>query len=137
MSNAKEICEGVPRPLLDSPVSDIHLSDIASHITSWQELAPYLDRSEVEEKDIVDSYPNRPKLQRRELLRKWKESNGNKAKLICILCSQSRANTAQRLKELLVQPLGTSQGDTQALMDNFRKYLCDCYTSLKHPSLLK
>ena len=140
MSNAKEICEGVPRPLLDSPVSDIHLSDIASHITNWQELAPYLDLSEVEEKDIVDSYPNRPKLQRRELLRKWKESNGNKAtyrKLICILCSQSRANTAQRLKELLVQPLGTSQGDTQALMDNFRKYLCDCYISLKHPSLLQ
>ena len=97
MSNTKEICEGVPRSLLDSPVSDIHLSDIVSHITDWQELAPYLDLSEVEEKDIVDSYPNRPKLQRREALRKWKESNGNKAtyrRLICILCSQGRASTA-------------------------------------------
>ena len=49
----------------DSPVSDIHLSDIVSHITKWQELAPFLDLSEVEEKDIVDRYP---KLQRREAL---------------------------------------------------------------------
>ena len=96
MSNTKGICEGIPRSLLDSPVSDIHLSDIASHITEWRELAPYLDLSEVVEKDIVDSYPNRPKLQRREALRKWKESNGNKAtyrKLICILCSQERVNS--------------------------------------------
>ena len=140
MSNTKEICDGVSRSLIDSPIRDIHLSDIASHITNWQELAPYLDLSEVEEKDIVDSYPNRPKLQRREALRKWKESNGNKAtyrKLICILCSQGRVSTAQSLKELLVQPLGTSQDDTQALMENFRKYLCDCYTDLSHPSLLQ
>ena len=43
MSTAKEICEGVLRSLLDSSVGDIHLSDIASHITEWRELAPYLD----------------------------------------------------------------------------------------------
>ena len=47
MSTAKEICEGVPRSLLDSPVSDIHLSDIASHIIEWRELAPYLELSGV------------------------------------------------------------------------------------------
>ena len=105
MSTAKGICEGVQRSLLDSPVSDIHLSDIALKITEWRELAPYLDLSEVEEKDIVDIYPNDPKLQRREALRKWKENNGIKAtyrRLICILCSQGRASTAQALKEILV-----------------------------------
>ena len=138
MSTVKEICEGVSRSLLDSPLTDIHLSDIASHITEWQELAPYLDLSEVEEKDVVDMYPNRPKLQRREALRKWKESNGNKAtyrRLICILCSQGRVSTAQKLKELLVQSRGTSQGDMQAqLVENFRQYLCDCYTNHSHPS---
>ena len=68
MSTTREICENIPRLLLDSPVSDLHLSDIASHITERQELAPYLDLSEVEEKDIVDIYRNRPKLQQREAL---------------------------------------------------------------------
>ena len=130
MSTAKEICEGVQRSLLDSPVSDIHLSDIASKITEWRELAPYLHLSEVEEKDIVDIYPNDPKLQRREALRKWKGSNGKKAtyrRLICILCSHGRASTAQALKEILVSSMSKKTDDEQAvLIDNFHGYLCDC-----------
>ena len=135
MATAKEICESVPRFRLDSPISDIHICDIASHITDWQELAPYLDLSEVEEKDIADCYPNRPNLQRREALRKWKEINGIRAsyrRLICVLCSQSRANTAQTLKELLTH--NKDKGDE---LDNFHEYLCDCYINLHHPSCLQ
>ena len=64
----KEICADVPRSLLDSPVSDIHICDIASQITDWQEIAPYLDISEIIEKDIIDAYPERPKVQRQEAL---------------------------------------------------------------------
>ena len=134
MSTAKEICEGVSRSLLDSPVTDIHLSDIASHITEWQELAPDLDLSEVEEKDIVDSYPSRPKLQRREALRKWKESNGDKAtyrRLISVLCSQGRINTAQTFKKILT---GLNDKENQQLWLNMAKYLRDCYSALPHPS---
>jgi hypothetical protein len=135
MSTAQEICEGVPRSLLDSPVTYIHLSDIASKITEWCELAPYLDLSEVEEKDIVDSYPNRPERQRREALRKWKESNGSKAtyrKLICILCSNKRVNTAEILKEIA---LGADSKEGQKrLWSNMASYLQDCYSALCHPS---
>ena len=40
MSTVQEICQGGQRSLLDSRVSNIHLSDIASHIPEWQELAP-------------------------------------------------------------------------------------------------
>ena len=137
MSTAKEICQGVQRSLLDSPVSDIHLSDIASHITEWRELAPYLDLSEVEEKDIVDSYPERPKLQRREALRKWKERNSNKAtyrRLICILCSQGRVSTAQIFKGIL---LDANDKENSQLWSNMAKYLQDCYSALPHPSHLQ
>ena len=127
MSTVQEICKGVDRSIIiDSPVSDIHLSDIASYITEWCELAPYLDLSEVEEKDIVTTYPNRPKLQRREALRKWKESNGNKAtyrKLICILCSQGRVNTAQTLKTILLSE--NDKDHRPNLYLNMAKYLHD------------
>ena len=41
MSTVQEICQGAQRSLLDSRVSNIHLSDITSHITEWQELAPW------------------------------------------------------------------------------------------------
>ena len=140
MSTAKEICEGVSRSLLDSPVNDIHLSDIASHITEWRQLAPYLDLSEVEEKDIVDTYPDRPKLQRRDALRMWKEKNGNKAtyrRLICILCSQGRVDTAQTLKKLLVSITEKKDTEQAAVIDSFHEYLCDCYSDLVHPSSLQ
>jgi hypothetical protein len=141
MSTAKEICGSLPRSLLDSPVSDVHLSDIASHITEWQELAPYLDLSEVEEKDIVDSNPKNPKLQRREALRKWKESNGSKAtyrKLICILCSQGRAGTAETLKKILVSSTTIKNDDEQGvLINSFHDYLRDCYSDHDHPSSLQ
>jgi hypothetical protein len=33
--------------------------------------------------------------------------------------------------------MGTSQSDTEAIIENFRRYLCDCYTNLSHPSLLQ
>ena len=141
MSTVKDICEGVLRSLLDSPISDIHLSDIASHITEWQHLAPYLDLSEIEEKDIVDSYPEQPKLQRREALRKWKESNGDKAtyrKLICVLCLHGRVGTALKLKKILVSS-STKKNDTEqaVLIDSFHEYLCDCYSDHVHPSSLQ
>ena len=65
----QDICDGVPRSLLDSPVSDVHICDIASHVKDWQELAPYLDISEIEEKDIIDTYVERPKLQQHQAFR--------------------------------------------------------------------
>ena len=138
MATVKEICEGVSRSLLDSEVSDVHISDIVSYITEWQELAPYLDLNVVEEKDILESYPNRPKLQRREALRKWKEANGSKAtyrKLISVFCCQGRVSAAQTLKELLVGK--KDKADIQFVIDSFRKYLCDCYSDLCHPSSLQ
>ena len=144
MSTTHEICEGIPRALLDTPVSNIHLLGIASHITEWQELAPYLDLSEVEEKDIVDMYPNRPMLQRHQALRKWKECNGKKAtyrKLIDVLRSQGRVNTAQTLKRLLASSTTKKKGNTDteqaAVMNNFNEYLCDCYSDHINPSSLQ
>ena len=134
---AKEICEGVPQKVLDTVVSDVHISDIASQITDWRELAPYLDISEVVEKDIVDLYQKFPNLQRCEALRKWKELNGPHAtyrKLITVFCLQGKIATAHKLKVLL--GLSSSNGKAD-VMDIFQEYLYDCYSALPHPSSLQ
>ena len=139
MSTSKDICQNVPRSLLDTVVSDIHIADIVSHIIDWQDLAPYLDLSEVEEKDIVESYPNRPNLQRREALRKWKEANGVRAtyrKLIIVLCCQNRVSTAQKLRQLLVENQDKKSTKSDVI-DSFHSYLCDCYSDLPHPSFIQ
>ena len=139
MSTAKEICDSLSRSILDSPVSDIHLSDISSRITEWRILAPYLDISDVDEEDIITRNHNHPELQRREALRKWREANGTKAtyrKLICILCYQGRVRTAQFLRDL-ARKTSVAYSDSHVLSD-VKKYLCDCYTTeMRHPSQLQ
>ena len=138
MTTIEEICKGIRRSVLDSPVSDIHLAHIASHMTEWQEMAPFLDLSSVDENDIVERYPRRPNLQRREALIKWKEINGSKAtyrKLMMVFCLQRKLNLADILRTLLLN--GTDMHNADQLIDNFHRYLIDCYSELPHPSTLQ
>lgn len=138
IAKLEEICDGVPSSCLDSRVSDIHISAICSHINEWRELAPHLDLSRVDENDIAERFPNRPKLQRREALYKWREVNGKKAtyrKLIHILCSHGRVATAEHLKEILVNWRGKDGSESHTVIKVFNEYLCDCYsTETCHPS---
>ena len=138
MSTIEEICQGIQRSLLDSPVSDIHLAHIASHLTEWQEMAPFLDLTQVDENDIVERFPRRPKLQRREALQKWKEINGSRAtyrKLMMVFFSQRKLNLADILRTLLLNRADVHNPDQ--LIDNFHRYLIDCYSELPHPSALQ
>ena len=139
MSTAKEIYDSLSRSILDSPVSDIHLSEISSHITEWQVLAPYLDISDVDEEDIITRNHNHPELQRREALRKWREANGSKAtyrKLICILCCKGRVRTAEILRDM-ARKTSVAYSDSHVLSD-IQKYFRECYTTeMPHPSQLQ
>ena len=126
---AKDICASVSPRLVDTTVSDIHLADVVSHFHEWVELAPYLDLTETDEEDIKTKYTDRPKLMRREALRIWKHKNGSKAtyrKLIVVFCSQSRADVAEKVRDL------AQAGDkTQSeLLDTIHSYLHDCYIDL-------
>ena len=49
-TSAKDICNRIPHEQLDSTVSDIHIANIVHHFHEWQELAPYLDLTETDEK---------------------------------------------------------------------------------------
>ena len=142
MSNkttVEEICKDVPQSLLDSPVSDIHILDIASRIIKdWQEIAPHLDICETEEKDILDTNPKRPKCQRQEALRLWKEKNGPKAtylELIRVLHLQGLVNTAYKVKELALKSETIFASTcTPYVLNVFKNYLLDCYSELPHPA---
>ena len=141
MATAKDIFEGVSRPLLDSPVSDVHISTISSSfMTDWRELSPFFDISEAEEHDIVEKYPNDPKLQRCEALRTWREHNGDKAtyrRLICILCSKGKVRTAQFVADLLSKKSKRAL-ESDILISEYSEELYDFYSDeTQHPSVLQ
>ena len=146
MATAKETCKGVSKSCLDHVISDIHIAQLAKSVTEWQELAPFLDLSPAEEKEIVEEYRGRLKLQTREALRKWKEKNGRKAtyqNLTKIFREQDRADLADVVENLSTLSdskttgTGSSGISNSNMIDTFHDYLHDCYSELSHPSSLQ
>ena len=140
MATAEDICHGVPREKLDSPVTDIHIADLAFMLTTWEELAPYLGLTPADEAAILVDYRGRHGLQKRQVLRKWQSKLGSGPngatyrQLIIALCRASEKEMAEKVKELLTEPEKSVTAASDHVLDTFRKYLVDCYTITQPPS---
>ena len=64
--------------LLDAPVSDLHLAQIAGRIKSWEEVAPFLALSNAEEEEIKEDNKEYG-VQKRKALQRWREKKGSDA----------------------------------------------------------
>ena len=103
-SEETRICEGVPDKLLDSRVSDLHLAEIACDLVDWEVLAPHIDVTESEQKEIKEDFEGRYNLQKRQALRVWRWKNGDVAtyrKLIDICCFQGLVSLAESIAKYL------------------------------------
>ena len=142
MATTEDIYHGVPREKLDSPVTDIHIADLAFMLTTWEELAPYLGLTEAEEEAIQVDYQGRYGLQKRQALRKWQSKLGSGPngatyrQLIIALCRASEKKMAEKVKELLTEPEKSVTAASDHVIDTFRKYLVDCYTITQPPSTI-
>ena len=123
---------------LDSPITDVHIAEIAFMLTTWEELAPYLGLTAAEEEAIQVDYQGRYGLQKRQALRRWKlkfrrgPNGATYRKLIMALHHARDSETAMKVRELLEESKTTHS--TVFTLQNFRKYLVDCYTITQHPS---
>lgn len=135
MDHANDICKKIDPAQLVTHVSDYHIAEVARDLVDWEEIAPFLEVTESEQKEIKEDYHSRYNLQKRAALRIWRWKNGDKATyktLIEIFCSQGLVPLAEQLANDLVsankQPKGT------LALDCFHRYLVDCYCFLPHPS---
>ena len=130
----QKICQGVSDKLLDTQVSDYHIAEIANDLVEWEDLGPFLDLTESEQKEIVEDFQGRYNLQKRQALRVWRWKNGDKATyraLISICCSQGLV----QLAETIASYLGSNQRPRSSqIHDTFHRYLLDCYVDSLHPS---
>ena len=129
---AADIIRELPQEALDSPVSDLHIAELASEMKNWEHYVPYLGLTEAEEEEIRRNDPNRYGIQKRAVLRKWKTKQGSAAtyrQLIIVFCLQN-TELAEKAKQLLLR----KQPTKSSVLDTFRKYLVDCYIETSHPS---
>ena len=106
--------------LLDTPVTDVHLAEIAGGLMNWEDVAPFLELSPVEEEEIRRDERTYKTQKRRALLR-WKEKkgmNGTYKELRKALRRAEEANASPEIKK-------------------FREYLIDAYQQARHPSFVQ
>ena len=60
----------------DQPCSDVHFFEISQLIHDWREIAPVLGLTQTDEENILGYAPNSVPVQRRMLLRTWRQRHG-------------------------------------------------------------
>ena len=95
----------IPSAQLDSPVSDMHLAEIArEYLRSWEELAPRLELSPVQEEEIRNTYVGGYGVKKLGALRLWREKKGSAATyraLIAAAVAISNEQLADNIRSLL------------------------------------
>ena len=138
--SAADVLKKIRRELLDSPVSDRHLAQIARDLRKWEEMAPFLGLSPAQEEEVRRTHQLDYGDQKREALRKWKQMKGDSAtyrQLIIVLGCVQNIQLADKVATLLATPEQESlQKRTTGggVFDTFREYLVDCYKTTCHPS---
>ena len=133
---AADILRVVPREKLDSPVSDLHVAQLADIIKTWEDYVPFFEITEAEEEEIHQNHQHNYRNQKREAIRKWKHKFGGNAtyrRLIIILCGAQHVDTADKVREMLL-PKTNDTATPKSYLESFREYLVECYTERQHPS---
>ena len=99
LSKASDICKPLEgSSLLEKPMPISLLDEIAYHLEEWEELAPYIELTEAEQKEIKNDYDKQYLLQKRQALRRWRKKGHLNATLetfVSILCKQGRISLAE------------------------------------------
>ena len=102
--------------LLDTPVDNIHLAQIASGLINWEDVAPFLELSAAEEEEIRHN-ERKYNMQKRRALLRWKEKKGMNG-------------TYKELRKVLRR---AEEAYTNPEMKTFREYLIAFYQQAQHP----
>ena len=99
------------------PCSDEHLAKIATWITDWRAVSPFLGLTEAEEITILESTHSVP-ARKMAMLRKWKQKRGAKAtyKRLCQAFSDcSFCDLEEKVIELLTKCSSSSSSDAEGI----------------------
>ena len=94
-----------------------HLAEIATSITEWREISPFLDLTEAEEHEILVSTPHSLRSQKVAMLRLWKKKNGKVAtynRLCRAFRMSGQLDLEDKMKQILAESnslVGSDEGE--------------------------
>ena len=89
----------------NQPCLEEHLAEIATSITEWREISPFLGLTEAEEHEILGSAPHSVRSQKIAMLRLWKKKKKGKAATYSRLCRAFRKSKQFDLEDVMKQIL--------------------------------
>lgn len=93
--------------LLDRRCSDVDILEVSRLMTDWKKLAPYFNVCQPQVKEIEDDCKTDYAEQKRELLYKWRQMNGDEA-TIRDLCKRLKKAEERDLIHLIEQKYSIS-----------------------------
>ena len=110
--------------LSDEKCSSAHIAKISEHIECWEELSPYFGLTSAEEKEIKFSHAHQYKVQKRKMLWKWINKQGDKAtyrELKKVFEEAGESQLVCKVDELLGDSPVSLPVDIQGRIQDFRK----------------
>ena len=101
---------------LDQQCKEHYLMKIAKTIPQWQNIAPFLELTDVEEAEIKASYPDSLFRQSLAMLKKWKEKQGHKAtykRLVEVFEDAENIVLVEEVYKILKEESSSSTSDSE------------------------
>ena len=131
----EDLLKDIPCERLNQPCRDDHLNEIALSLTDWQSIAPFLELTEFDEREITMRYSKDLAMQNIAMLRKWRSTfsqNATYKTLVNVLWNRGKTSLAEQVCAMVSDWKDTSvaaKATQESTLDSYADYLRGRYST--------
>ena len=133
------LLRGTPQEKLDWQVSSSDLAEIAKKLSQWRLLAPHLQVTPEQEKEIVRGHPSNLQLQSLKCLQKWSHDQDSKATYGALISALYRVENIDLIDEIctLLSTQAFPSPPPDRTLHEYTSVLRDSYARMKLPGIFE
>ena len=135
----KFLLRDTPQEKLDWQVSSSDLAEIAKKLSQWRLLAPHLQVTPEQEKEIVRGHPSNLQLQSLKCLQKWSHDQDSKATYGALISALYRVENIDLIYEIctLLSTQAFPSPPPDRTLHEYANVLRDSYARMKLPGIFE
>ena len=135
----KFLLRDTPQEKLDWQVSSSDLAEIAKKLSQWRLLAPHLQVTPEQEKEIVRGHPSNLQLQSLKCLQKWSHDQDSKATYGALISALYRVENIDLIDEIctLLSTQAFPSPPPDRTLHEYANVLRDSYARMKLPGIFE